>query len=124
MKRQLFLCFLILSAFVSYAQSNITNDYAIISTAGVPEIIVYKNALDNADWEPYRLLNTRLKFSFDNGFTIELKSAVELLNLGFPINLEDYRTAYPIGYSLPILKLLQGNVIGMQSNCNQPNKNQ
>lgn len=124
MKRQLLLCFLLLSAFLSYGQSNITNDYTITTTAGLSDTTAYTNALDAADWEPYRLQDTRLKFSFDNGFTIELKSAVELLNLGYPINIVEYKTIYPIGYSLPFLKLLPGNIIGMQSNCNQPNKNQ
>ena len=97
------------------AQSNFTNDYVVISTADVSETTPYTDALNAADWEPYRLLNQRVQYSFDNGFTIELKSAIELVNLGYSLNLADYREQNDPGYVLPVLKLLANNYIGMES---------
>ena len=99
----------------TYAQANITNDYVVTSTAGLTEASAYTDALDFANWEPYRLLNQRVQYSFDNGFTIELKSAVELVNLGYPLNLSDYNEQNDPEYIFPVLKLLANNYIGMES---------
>lgn len=99
-----------------YSQSNITNDYVIISNAGLTEITNYTNALDAANWEPYRLQNQRFQLAFENGFTIELKSAIELLNLGYPLNLTSYPLEKPNGYIPPTLELLSGDRIGMKIN--------
>jgi hypothetical protein len=98
-----------------YSQTNITNDYVVISTAEVSDPIPYTNALDAANWENFRLQNDRRVLVFDNGFTIELKSAIELLNLGYPLNLNNYETSLPVGYISPTLKLLPGNIVGMEA---------
>ena len=95
-------------------QSNITNDYVIVSTAGITDITSYTNALDAANWEPYRLQNQRYQLSFENGFSIELKSAIELLNVGYPLNLSTYPLEKPAGYIAPTLELLGANRIGMK----------
>lgn len=106
------------------AQSNITNDYVVISTADVPSSVPYTDAMDAANWEPFRLQNIRYQLTFDNGFTIELKSAVELLNLGYPLNLNNYQTSLPEGYVAPTLKLMTGNVIGMETHSSPSKTNQ
>lgn len=111
-----FVIFIIKTA---HTQTNITNDYIITSTAGLTETTAYTNALDFANWEPYRLLNQRVQYSFDNGFTIELKSAIELVNLGYSLNLANYREQNDPGYVYPILKLLADNYIGMEAVVNQ-----
>jgi hypothetical protein len=103
---------LLFSHFIQ-AQTNITNDYVVISTAGVSDTAPYTAALDAANWEGFRLQNERYQLSFENGFTIELKSAVELLNLGYPLNIANYQPGLPVGYTPPTLTLLSGNVIGM-----------
>lgn len=111
----LFLVLGISSQFIN-AQStptNITNDYVIISNGDVTNTIPYTDAMDAANWETYRLQNQRYQLAFDNGFTIELKSATELLNLGYPLNLNNYQATLPVGYVPPVLRLLSGNVIGM-----------
>jgi hypothetical protein len=107
----LFLTCLSFSHFIQ-AQTNITNDYVIITTAGVSDAAPYTAALDAANWEGFRLQNERYQLSFENGFTIELKSAVELLNLGYPLNISNYQNGLPVGYVPPTLSLLSGNVIG------------
>lgn len=108
----------VLSLFVNclHSQTNITNDYVVVSNGGITEISNYTNALDAANWEPYRLQNERFQLSFDNGFSIELKSAIELLNLGYPLNLSNYPLAKPPGYIAPTLELLGGDRIGMRVN--------
>ena len=111
--KPIWVIFLFFIPFLLNAQSNITNDYIVISSAEVTDNTPYISALDAADWEPYRLQNQRFQLSFDNGFSIELKSAVEMLNLGYPLNINEYRTENDIGYIPPILKLLSGNYIGM-----------
>ena len=100
------------------AQSNFTNDYVVISTADVSETTPYTDALNAADWEPYRLQNQRVQYSFDNGFTIELKSATELVNLGYSLNLGDYRAQNESGYVYPVLKLFGNNYVGMEMTVN------
>ena len=93
---------------------NLTSDYVVVSTADVADPSAYISALDAANWEPFRLQNQRYQLSFENGFTIELKSAVELLNAGYPLNIPTYRTENPVGYIPPTLELLSGNVIGVK----------
>lgn len=102
------------SASAIYAQTNITNDYIIVSSSEVLDTKPYTDALDAANWENFRLQNMRRTLAFENGFTIELKSAVELLNLGYPVNLNNYPTSLPDDYVAPTLELLAGNVIGMK----------
>lgn len=99
-----------------HAQTNITNDYVVISTADVAITTPYTDAIDAANWEAFRLQNQRYQMAFDNGFTIELKSAVELLNTGYPLNLNNYQISLPVGFVPPTLTLLTGNVIGMTVN--------
>ena len=117
----LFLC---LSFNLIQAQTNLTNDYIIVSTGNVSETTSYSNALDDANWEPYRLQNQRYQLSFDNGFSIELKSVVEMLNLGYALNLSEYKTENPIGFVPPVLTILSGNTVGMLAKCNQATKQQ
>lgn len=103
------------------AQTNITNDYVVTSTAEVSNTTPYTDALDAANWEPFRLQNTRRVLAFENGFTIELKSAIELLNLGYPLNLNTYAESLPVGYVTPALKLFANNIIGFEA-VNTPSK--
>ena len=113
----LVVCVIIISN-SAQAQINIINDYVVISTAGVSETTPYTDALDAANWEPYRLQNQRVQYSFDNGFTIELKSATELVNLGYSLNLGDYRAQNESGYVYPVLKLFGNNYVGMEMTVN------
>jgi len=95
----------------AFTQTNFTHDYVITSSGG--DLSSYSQAMDAANWEPYRLKNQRVVFSFDSGVTVELKSAVELLNLGYSINLNSYQESFPAGYKIPTLTLLSGNKVGM-----------
>ncbi len=111
----LFLVLGISSQFINAqsASANITNDYVVISNGDVTNTTPYTDAMDAANWETYRLQNQRYQLAFDNGFIIELKSATELLNLGYPLNLNNYQASLPSGYIPPVLRLLPGNVVGM-----------
>ncbi len=97
------------------AQTNITNDYVVISTGEVTNSQPYLDALDAANWESYRLRNNRSHLSFANGFTIELKSAIELVNSGISVNPSNYKLENSQGYSSPILVLMPGNIIGIET---------
>src|SRR5687767_11785012 len=102
-------CLILFISSVSYSQTNFENDYVFTSTQQVESMDSYKEALDDANWESYRLRNQRSVFVFDNGLTIELKSAVELLNAGYSINLNAYAENRPADYKSPVLTLLPGN---------------
>jgi hypothetical protein len=93
------LAFLVCLCFVqsTQAQTNFTNDYVVITTNDVPNVQSYTDALDAANWEDFRLQNQRCQLAFDNGFTIELKSAVELFNAGQPLIVTNYRVDNPSG---------------------------
>jgi len=96
------------------AQTNITNDYIILDQVGVNNLSDYTTALDAANWETYRLRDVGYQLIFDTGFKIELKSASQLVAEGVILNISSYQTSLPSGYVPPVLKLLPGNVIGMQ----------
>lgn len=114
---------ILLSVKTLSAQTNINNDYVIISTADVTDQSPYIAALDAANWESFRLQDQRFQMSFENGYTIELKSAIEMLNLGYPLNLTNYQTSYPSGMAAPILELFPNNIIGIKAQ-NTPSKYQ
>src|SRR5688572_14672068 len=104
------------------AQINITNDYVILTNDRLPDQASYEVALDAANWELYRLQDKRFKLSFDNGLTIELKSAAELIIAGHSLILSSYPIEKPQGYIPPTLKLLPGNMIGMEIQQSSPVK--
>lgn len=105
---------ILLSVKTLSAQTNINNDYVVTSIGDVPDQAPYIAALDAANWESFRLQDQRFQMSFENGFTIELKSAVEMLNLGYPLNITTYQTNYPTGMAHPILELFPNNIIGIK----------
>jgi len=98
-----------------YARTNFTNDYIVLNTSGVTTPETYIAALDDANWEQFRLLDQKRQFKFENGFTFELKSAREILTLGYPVDLNKYSNHIPVNYQPPVLKLLAGNKIGMET---------
>jgi hypothetical protein len=114
---------ILLSVKTASAQTNITDDYVVTATGDVVDQTAYLAAMDAANWEPFRLQNERFQMSFENGYTVELKSAIEMLNLGYPLNLASYQTNYPAGMAHPTLELFPNHIIGIKVQ-NAPSKYQ
>jgi hypothetical protein len=104
----------ILGLNIAGAQTNLTNDYVIVSNGTVSDLTNYTVALDAADWENYRLQNERNSFSFENGLTFQVKSTMEMIAQGTILVLSNYPAALPAAYQPPILRLLSGNLISME----------
>ena len=52
--------------------------YVIVNNGEVTDLSFYTQVLDNANFDPYRLIEGRRTIRFESGFTIELLSGNEL----------------------------------------------
>ena len=85
----LFLSFLFYFQFFSAQNISVSNEiekkYNIISgTDLVDEFFI--TSFESANWDTYRYEDKRRVLIFENGITIELLSAKELINLGIPFD--------------------------------------
>lgn len=97
------------------------NSFVIIENGNAENISDYQNAIQNADFESYRLRNDRLQLSFDNGLKFELVSAYEMQQLGYNIDPINYKENNPLNYQPPVLILGSNGMIGAQHSIN-PNR--
>jgi len=78
-----FVTFLFLSFVSVYGQED---TYKIVKTNNVLNIDDYKFAMDKANFDSYRYLNTRRKLTFNTGVEIELLSVQELQGLQLSVD--------------------------------------
>jgi hypothetical protein len=106
--------FILINSVPAFSQTNISNDYVVTSVGGVTDQTPYIAAMDVANWEAFRLQDQRFQMSFENGYAVELKSVTEMLNLGYPLNINNYQVNYPANKAHPTLELLVNNIIGIK----------
>lgn len=63
-----------------------SNTYTVVNTNDVTNIIDYKTAMDNANFDSYRYINKRRIITFDTGVEIELLSVYELQDLNIQVD--------------------------------------
>jgi len=78
-----FVTFLFLSFVSVYGQED---TYKIVKTNNVLNIDDYKFAMDKANFDSYRYLNTRRKLTFKKGVVLELFSVKELETSGVAVD--------------------------------------
>lgn len=63
---------------------------------------LYTKAIENANFEQYRLQNHDVTLKFENGFEVSLLSAKNLFLKNYSINPKDYKEQYDSNYLLPV----------------------
>lgn len=111
MRILLIFLFLFAAGWITAQEKKISPTFRFISTPPQEDIIAYFNALQQADLSNYRLSNKRVSISFNNGITVELFSANELIEMGLKINPDDFQPEYPEGFILPEFSLATNGYI-------------
>lgn len=91
-----------------------SGSFQITQTGSAESVGPYVAAIENADFETYRLQNQRVSLSFDNGLTFELLSAVEMQQAGIPVSIASYRESNSPDYQAPVLFLGPNGMIAAQ----------
>lgn len=90
-----------------YSQINTQpNSYEITHNTLISQEDFYKQSIEKANLENYRLKSQRVSISFENGFIVELISAEELYLKNNSINLNSYQSNFPSKFVLPTFKIL------------------
>jgi hypothetical protein len=92
MKKLIFTLVFISALSHSYGQKS-DNSFVITEDAQVTDIALYEKALNNADMDRYRYLDSRRVIKFQKGVVIELFSANEMIEKGMTVQIEKIRKA-------------------------------
>ena len=85
----------------------VTNEtFRIINLPNLPDLSLYENAMEEANFDSYRFINKRRNLTFESGVVIELFSVNEVQALGIVID-ETKATSdeLPQGYTPPTYKI-------------------
>jgi hypothetical protein len=96
------------------------NTFIITAKSGTPEAEKVAAALEQANFNDFRLRNTHRILKFDNGVVVELLSATEMKALGYQIDPSFYPEALPAGYIEPTYSISESGTI-MQNVTPNPN---
>lgn len=107
---------LFLLSFVHLSAQTPSGSFQITHNGTATNIQEYQSAIQNANFEIYRLRNERVSLSFDNGLTFELLSAYEMQQAGYQVEIGSYRESNATDYEAPTLFLGPNGLIGAQYN--------
>jgi hypothetical protein len=85
----------------------VTNEtFRIINLPNLPDLSLYQNAMEEANFDSYRFIDKRRNLTFESGVVIELFSVNEVQALGIVID-ETKATSIelPQGYTPPTYKI-------------------
>jgi hypothetical protein len=108
------LCIVLLFFSIQLQAQTPSGSFQITENGMAENVGPYVAAIQNANFETYRLQNQRVSLSFDNGLTFELLSAAEMQQAGFEVSLSNYREANDPDYQAPILFLAPNGMIAAQ----------
>ena len=115
MKKIFVTCF-VLCSFWSVGQ---TSTFEIKSVGNEIASDELKNAMNDANFDAFRLYNDRRTLKFKSGAIVELKSVTELVLAGIKVDRENYlKDGVPKGYIEPIYALINGNIVASYSTQN------
>lgn len=81
----------------------------------------FRESIDAARMESYRLKSKRVVLHFENGFDIEMLSAKELYLKDNSILVANYPEEFPQGYQLPFFNILEsGHLMAMYPRTAKP----
>lgn len=82
------------------------NSYEITHNILISQEDFYKQSIEKANLENYRLKSQRVSLAFENGFVVELMSAEELFLTNKSIDVNFYQSNFPNKFVLPTFKVL------------------
>ena len=120
MKKLIIALSILLSSSALFGQDK---SYVLTSPAQVRDINLYITAIDNANWDKYRLLNERRTITFQKGVIIELLSADEMTEKGMEVDLSKILKQKPTTLYKPVFVLGEnGYIIEQHSYIEKTNK--
>jgi hypothetical protein len=93
------------------AQEKNNLSYIIKDNGSVLNVQPYIDAMQNSDMRSHRLKNNRHTITFQTGLTIELFSAKEMLENGFPVMIAEFPEEFPSLRRDPVFALGANNFI-------------
>jgi hypothetical protein len=105
--------------FNSFSQSQKTSSvekFVFVNLANSTQESFFRQSIDAAKMEAYRLKGKRVTLHFENGFDIEMLSAQELYARDNSVLVGNYAEEFPKGYQLPVFRILEsGQLIAFYS---------
>jgi hypothetical protein len=103
MKRAIFyFIFLLTIGTLSAQNKTINGSFKIVDLADNSKLDFYTQAIENANFEQYRLVEQDLKITFENGFVLELFSAKKCLLLNKITSIGSYSTSSNFDQTKPV----------------------
>ncbi len=103
MKRAIFyFIFLLTIGTLSAQNKTINGSFKIVDLADNSKLDFYTQAIENANFEQYRLVEQDLKITFENGFVLELFSAKKCLLLNKITSIESYSISSSFDETKPV----------------------
>lgn len=96
----------------------VTNEtYRIINLPNLPDLSLYENAMEEANFDSYRFLDKRRNLEFESGVVIELFSVNEVKALGIEIDETKATSSHlPQGYIPPTYKITEeGKIVAVHT---------
>jgi len=105
--RKVIFCFIFMLAVFSLSAQNktIKGSFNIVNLADNAKLDFYTKAIENANFEQYRLAEQDLKITFENGFVLELFSAKKCLLLNKIASIESYSTSSSFDETKPVFSV-------------------
>jgi hypothetical protein len=91
--------FFMLVSFHAFSQGK-PDSYKIVSNGTVQDVKPYKDALNAADMDKYRLRDKRVTIVFETGVKVELFSASELIAMGYNVTITDFEAERAAGQQI------------------------
>ena len=104
-KRGLILFLSVCFSITSVMGGTIPKSFRIISnTSGISDDVISQSIIAS-DFEQFRYASNRTTLEFENGFKVELFSAVELIEMKSIENIHSYKSFDTPGFQMPLFKL-------------------
>ncbi len=124
MKKTIFVAVIILTSLVVRAQNKtIKGSFILKNLVDQSKLEFYTQAIENANFEDLRLNEKTQVFEFENGFSLELASATELIKKGIVIDLNNYKQELDKDFQTPLFRISnEGHLVALYNSI--PTKNQ
>lgn len=122
MKQIIFLLSLLFVGLSTNAQNKtIPGSFIIKNLTDDNKLAFYTKAIEDANFEQYRLKEKNLILKFENGFELELLSAKQVFISNPTIVVSGYQVQYPDNYYMPTFSIAEsGHITAVYNN---PRKN-
>lgn len=109
--KHLFIWLFFYLSITAFSQKTIPNSFAINDNKSTYTETFITNSINASNLETYRLRDKRNTIVFDNGFSVELLSAKELVIKGLITEPSAYKEAFPANVHKRIFNLLSTGMI-------------